>query len=97
MKRKLLKRILCFTICGSLIWGLFSEPLFQVSAVSEETQNAIDQAEDEKEQLEKELKEQEDNKGQLEEVWNYSGIILIIYHTDRTKYKRTGKSLSGGI
>ena len=66
MKRKLLKRILCFTICGSLIWGLFSEPLFQVSAVSEETQNAIDQAEDEKEQLEKELKEQEDNKGQLE-------------------------------
>ena len=66
MKRKLLKRILCFAICGSLFWGLFSEPLFQVSAVSEETQNAIDQAEEEKLQLENELKQQEENKGKLE-------------------------------
>ena len=60
MKRKLLKRILCFTICSSVIAGLFSDPFLNVFAVSQETQNAIDQAEDEKEQLEKELKEQEE-------------------------------------
>ena len=50
MKRKLLKNILCFTICGSVIAVLFSEPIMNVFAVSEETQEAIDQAEDEKEQ-----------------------------------------------
>ena len=54
------------TICGSLIGGLFSEPFFNVFAVSEETQNAIDEAEDEKEQLEQELEQQEQNKGALE-------------------------------
>lgn len=66
MKRKLLKSILCFTICCSVIAGLFSEPLMKVLAVSQETQDAIDEAEGEKEQLEQELKEQEENKGQLE-------------------------------
>ncbi len=66
MKRKLLKSILCFTICGSVTAGLFSEPLMKVLAVSEETQNAIDEAEDEKEQLEQELEQQEQNKGALE-------------------------------
>lgn len=66
MKRKLLKRLLCFTICGSMFAGLFSEPLMKVLAVSQETQNAIDEAEDEKEQLEQELKEQEEQKGNLE-------------------------------
>ena len=66
MKRKLLKSLLCFTICGSIIMGLFSGPLMQVLAVSEETQNAIDEAEDEKEKLEQELEQQEQNKGALE-------------------------------
>lgn len=66
MKRKLLKSFLCLAICGSMIVGLFSEPFLQVFAVSEETQNAIDQAEDEKEQLEQELEQQEQNKGNLE-------------------------------
>lgn len=66
MKRKLLKSLLCLTICGSLIGGLFSEPFFNVFAVSEETQNAIDEAEGEKEQLEQELEQQEQNKGALE-------------------------------
>ena len=66
MKRKLLKKLLCFTICGSIIMGLFSEPFMQVLAVSEETQEAIDEAEDEKEQLEQELEQQEQNKGALE-------------------------------
>jgi len=66
MKRKLLKRILCLAICGSIVMELFSEPLIQVLAVSEETQNAIDEAEDEKEKLENELNQQEENKGNLE-------------------------------
>lgn len=69
MKRKLLKSILCFTICSSVIAGLFSRPLMEVFATvsaSKETLEAIDKAEDEKEQLEHELKEQEENKGQLE-------------------------------
>ena len=66
MKRKLLKKLLCFTICGSMVMGLFSEPFMKVQAVSEETQNAIDEAEDEKEQLEHELEQQEQNKGALE-------------------------------
>ena len=67
MKRKLLKSILCIAICGSMVMGLFSEPLMQVSAVSEETQEAIDQAEDEKEQLEQELEQQEQEKEILKE------------------------------
>lgn len=66
MKRKLLKRILCLAVCCSIFLGLFSEPLIQVFAVSEETQNAINEAEDEKEELENELQQQEENKGNLE-------------------------------
>ena len=66
MKRKLLKRLLCLTICSSVIAGLFSDSVISVFAVSEETQNAIDEAEGEKEQLEQELKEQEEQKGNLE-------------------------------
>ncbi|MBO5158434.1 MAG: cell wall hydrolase [Lachnospiraceae bacterium] len=66
MKRKLLKTLICLTICGSMIVGLFSEGLLEVSAVSEETQEQIDQAEDEKEQLENELEQQEQNKDNLE-------------------------------
>lgn len=66
MKRELLKKILCLAICCSIIMGLFSEPLVQVFAVSEETQNAIDEAEDEKNKLENELNQQEENKGNLE-------------------------------
>lgn len=66
MKRRLLKKILCLTICGFIVMGLFSEPLIQVLAVSEETQNAIDEAEDEKNKLENELNQQEENKGNLE-------------------------------
>lgn len=67
MKRKLLKRILCLAICSSIFLGLFSEPLMQVFAVSEETQNAINEAEGEKEELENELQQQEENKGNLED------------------------------
>lgn len=66
MKRKLLKTVLCLTICGSVLAGLFSEPFMEVFAVSEETQEEIDKAEEEKEQLEQELEQQEENKGNLE-------------------------------
>lgn len=69
MKRKLLKSLLCFTICGSVIAGLFSEPLMEVFATvsaSKETLEAIDKAEDEKEQLEQELQQQEEQKDNLE-------------------------------
>ena len=68
MKRKLLKSLLCLTICGSVITGLLSEPFLQVwatASASKETLDAIDQAEEEKERLEGELKEKEENKGQL--------------------------------
>ena len=67
MKRKLLRKILCFTICSSVIAGLFSPVDLTVLAVSQETQDAIDQAEDEKEQLEQELEQQEQEKDSLEE------------------------------
>ena len=67
MKRKLLKKIICFAICSSVIAGLFSESFFDVFAVSQETQNAIDQAENEKEQLEQELEQQEQEKENLED------------------------------
>ena len=67
MKRKLLKNLICLAICGSVITGLFSDSLINVMAVSEETQSAIDQAEDEKEQLEQELEQQEQEKGNLED------------------------------
>lgn len=67
MKRKLLKNIISFAICGSVIAGLFSDSFFKVFAVSEQTQQAIDQAEDEKEQLEEELEEQEEGKENLED------------------------------
>ncbi len=66
MKRKLLKKILCLAICCSVIMGLFSEPLIQVLAVSDETKNAIDEAEEDKKKLENELNQQEENKGNLE-------------------------------
>lgn len=69
MKRKLLKSLLCFTICGFVIAGLFSEPLMEVFATvsaSKETLEAIDKAEDEKEQLEQELQQQEEQKDNLE-------------------------------
>ena len=66
MKRKLLKSMLCLTICSSVITGLFSDSYLQVFAVSEETQNAIDQAEDEKKQLEEELERQEEERENLE-------------------------------
>ena len=48
MKRKLLKKIICLTICSSMIMGLFSESLLETFAVSDETQKEIDKAEDEK-------------------------------------------------
>ena len=67
MKRKLLKNLICLTICSSVIAGLFSDSFLNVLAVSEETQNAIDQAEDEKEQLEQELEQQEVEKETLED------------------------------
>ena len=66
MKRKLLKNLLCFTICSSMIMGLFSVSFMNVFAVSQETQDKIDKAEDEKEQLENELEQQEQEKGNLE-------------------------------
>ena len=66
MKRKLLKKILCFAICSSVIAGLFSDSFMNVFAVSQETQNAIDKTEDEKEKLEQELEEQEKEKDNLE-------------------------------
>lgn len=53
-------------ICCFVAAGVFSDSFLQVFAVSEETQNAIDQAEDEKEQLENELQQKEENKGSLE-------------------------------
>ena len=59
--------MICFAICSSVIAGLFSESFFDVFAVSEETQNAIDQAEDEKEQLEQELEQQEQERENLED------------------------------
>ena len=67
MKRKLLKKIICLTICSSMIMGLFSESLLETFAVSDETQKEIDKAEDEKEQLEDKLEQQEENKGNLED------------------------------
>lgn len=67
MKRKLFQKILCLAICGSMVLGFFSDPLLQVLAVSRETQDAIDEAEGEKEELEKELEEQEQTKGTLED------------------------------
>lgn len=66
MKRKLLNKILCLTICCSMALGIFSDTFLNVFAVSEETQNAIDQTEQEKDKLEKDLKEQEQKKDQLE-------------------------------
>ena len=66
MKRKLLKKILCLTICSSVITGLFSVPFLQVKAVSQQTQEEIDKAEEEKEQLESELEQQEENKSELQ-------------------------------
>lgn len=67
MKRKLLKTILCLTICSSVLARLFSNSFMESFAVSQETQNAIDEAEGEKEQLENELEQQEENKDSLEE------------------------------
>ena len=49
-----------------MVMGLFSEPILDVFAVSEETQEEIDKAEEEKEQLENELQQQEEEKGNLE-------------------------------
>lgn len=66
MKRRLLKTVMCLAICGSMMMGLFSEPLMQVLAVSVETQEEIDRAEEEKEELEEELEQQEQEKGNLE-------------------------------
>lgn len=66
MKRKLQKKFLWIVICCFVAAGVFSDSFLQVFAVSEETQNAIDQAEDEKEQLENELQQKEENKGSLE-------------------------------
>lgn len=66
MKRKLLKISIYMTICSSMVMGLFSYPFFDVFAVSEETQQKIDEAEKEKEQLEQELESKEDKKEQLE-------------------------------
>ena len=66
MKRKLLNTILCFTICSSAFAGLFSGIQMKTFAVSQETQDAIDEAEKEKEQLENELQQQEEEKEQLE-------------------------------
>lgn len=65
MKRKLLNTILCFTICSSAFAGLFSGIQIKTFAVSQETQDAIDEAEKEKEQLEDELNQQEEDKEQL--------------------------------
>lgn len=67
MKRKLLKNLFCFTVCSSMIMGLFSRSYFETYAVSEETQKKIDEAEEEKEQLENELEEQEQKKEHLED------------------------------
>lgn len=66
MKRKLQNKFLWIVICCFVAAGVFSDSFLQVFAVSEETQNAIDQAEDEKEQLENELQQKEENKGSLE-------------------------------
>ena len=66
MKKKLIKKGLCIAMCCIVFAGIFSDAFLQVFAVSEETQNAIDQAEDEKEQLENELQQKEENKGSLE-------------------------------
>ena len=66
MKKKLVKKGLCIVMCCIVFAGIFSDAFLQVFAVSEETQNAIDQAEDEKEQLENELQQKEENKGSLE-------------------------------
>ncbi len=67
MKGKMLRKLLCLIICSAMMIGLFSEPVLEVFAVSEETQEEIDKAEEEKEQLEQELQQQEDNKNNLED------------------------------
>lgn len=67
MKRGLLKICFYITICSSMVMGLFSHSFFDVFAVSEETQQKIDEAEEEKEQLENELEEQEEKKDQLKD------------------------------
>lgn len=66
MKKNTLKTFLCLAVSAALITGLCRNLTMHVLAVSDETQNAIDQAEDEKEQLENELKQQEENKNALE-------------------------------
>lgn len=66
MKSRLLGKILCLTICGSMIMGLFSDAILQSFAVSQETQDAIDRTEKEKKDLEDELDKQEEEKKDLE-------------------------------
>ena len=64
--RKMFKKILSFIICGCLLSGTFSGFSMIVSAVSEETLNAINQTEQEKEALEQELEDKKDEKEALE-------------------------------
>lgn len=66
MKRKLLKNFIIFTICSSVFAGLFSVSEIVTFAVSEQTQEAIDETKEEKEQLQETLKEQEKEKEALE-------------------------------
>lgn len=66
MKRKLFGKILCLTICSSMLMGLFSDAVLQTFAVSQETQNEIDRTKEEKKELENELDKQEEEKKGLE-------------------------------
>ena len=90
MKRKLLKNLLCFTICSSVFAGLFSVPALEVFAVKEETQNAIDKTEDEKEKLEEELQQQEQEKASLE---NQVEIEKQHIHSLRQQYQAMSNNL----
>lgn len=66
MKRMFLKGLLGLVLLSSVSTGLFFVSEIKVSAVSEDTQNAIDRTEEEKEQLEENLLDQEKEKEQLE-------------------------------
>lgn len=67
MKQKLFRKILCLTICGSMVMGLFSDAILQSFAVSQKTQEDIDRTKEEKKELENELDKQEEEKKELED------------------------------
>lgn len=66
MKKRLLRNFIRLAIYSSAFAGLFSVSGSDVFAVSEETQNAIDETREEKEELQEDLQEQQEEKENLE-------------------------------